>query len=265
MRNWSFIRGWLPLVFFLFLFRPVAAVDHNNVDAGRPLSFDDAEAIAYRERAMEVGSGGVVPNVGPVGFALRTEFIYGFALNSHLTVDLDAAAGGRIGRSERDFRINNLNLGLFHNFNREFGNVPAFSFKSEVVFPTVKGAKGVEVHMRGIASKVLIQYDRIHLNLDGVVVSAPGDGERQFRPGVVLGYTKPIGYPRSFIRTGVAEVSLKTSEQKGTGPLLSLGIGLRQQVTVRSVFDIGIKSDVLALDGAPHEDIKVIAGYSISF
>ena len=33
----------------------VRAVDHNNIDASRPLSFDDAEAIAYRERAVESG------------------------------------------------------------------------------------------------------------------------------------------------------------------------------------------------------------------
>lgn len=245
--------------------RTVGAVDHNNLDAGRPLSFDDAEAIAFREHAMEVGVGGISPNGAPVGIALSSEFLYGFALNSHLSLDVDAAAGSRVGTSERDFRISNLNLGLFHNFNREFGNVPAFSLKAEVTYPTEKGAKGIEVHLRGIASKVLIQYDRIHLNLDGVVISAPESSERRFRPGIILGYTKPIGYPRSFIRTGVAEVSLQTPEQKGTGPVLSLGIGLRQQVTIRSVFDIGIRSDILAVNEAPHEDFKVIAGYSISF
>lgn len=212
-----------------------------------------------------MGVGGVSPNQGPAGLAISTEFIYGFALNSHLSVDIDAAAGGRTELSERNFQFDNLSLGFFHNFNREYGNVPAFSLRADATLPTEKGAKGVEVHLRGIASKALIQYDRIHLNLDGVVVSTPLNGERHFRPGIILGYTKPIGYPRSFIRTGVAEVSLQTPEQKGTGPVLSLGIGLRQQVTIRSVFDIGIRSDILALDGAPHEDIKVIAGYSISF
>lgn len=245
--------------------QPIGAVDHNNLDAGRPLSFDDAEAIAYRERAVEMGVGGVSPNQGPTGLAISTEFIYGFALNSHLSVDIDAAAGGRTELSERNFQFDNLSLGFFHNFNREYGNVPAFSLRADVDLPAENGTRDVEVHLRAIASKTLFQYDRLHLNLDGVVAFDPDIGERQFRPGIILGYSKPIGYPRSFSRTGVAEVSFQTTEQKGTGPVMSLGVGLRQQVTVRSVFDIGIRSDILALDGAPHEDIKVIAGYSISF
>lgn len=258
-------RGWLPLVLFLSAYSPVFAVDHNNIDAGRPLSFDDAEAVAFRERAAEIGMGGVYPKGGPAGFALNSEFLYGFALNSHLIVDLDAAAGGRAGSPDRDLQFGKLNLGLFHNFNREYGHRPAFSIRGDVALPTEKATKGVEIRLRGIASKALIQYDRLHLNLDGVVTTAPGASERRFRPGIILGYSKPIGYPRSFTRTGLAEMSLRTAEQKGTGPLLSLGIGLRQQVTVRSVFDIGIRSDVLALNGAPRENIKVIAGYSIGF
>ncbi|MCI0330046.1 MAG: hypothetical protein L0196_03720 [candidate division Zixibacteria bacterium] len=265
MRIRLLANAWLPLVLFLSAHSSLRAVDHNNVDAGRPLSFDDAEAIAFRERAAEIGTGGIYPKGGPAGLAFSTEFLYGFALNSHLSVDLDAAAGGRAGTPEKDFQVGKLGLGLFHNFNREYGNAPAFSIRGDVALPTEKGAKGVEIRLRGIASKALIQYDRLHLNLDGIVTTAPETGERRFRPGVVLGYSKPIGYPRSFIRTGVAEVSLQTPEQKGTGPVMSLGVGLRQQVTVRSLFDIGIRSDVLALDKAPHEDIQIIAGFSTSF
>ncbi len=45
---------YLPFVAF--------AIDHNNIDAGRPLGFDDAEAVAYRERAVEAGISGSFPN-----------------------------------------------------------------------------------------------------------------------------------------------------------------------------------------------------------
>jgi hypothetical protein len=265
MRIHLLTRGWLPLVLFLSAYAPLGAVDHNNVDAGRPLSFDDAEAVAFRERSSEIGMGGVYPKGGPAGLALTTEFLYGFALNSHVSVDLDAAAGGRAGSLERDFQIGNLNLGLFHNFNREYGNVAALSLRGDVALPTQKGSRGLEIRLRGIASKALIQYDRLHLNLEGIVSTAPKTGERRFRPGVVLGYTKPIGYPHSFSRTGVAEVSFRTTEQKGTGPLMSLGVGLRQQVSIRSIFDLGIRSDVLALDRAPHKNFQIIAGFSTSF
>ena len=43
----------LSTMFALGATLPGFAVDHNNIDAGRPLDFDDAEAIAYREKALE--------------------------------------------------------------------------------------------------------------------------------------------------------------------------------------------------------------------
>jgi len=42
-------------------------------------------------------------------------------------------------------------------------------------------------------------------------------------------------------------------------------VGLRQQVTVRSVFDLGIESDVGAFNGAPGDRLRLIAGYSTAF
>ena len=40
---------WLTLAAALVA-APASAVDHNNLDAGRPLRFDDASPIAYREQ-----------------------------------------------------------------------------------------------------------------------------------------------------------------------------------------------------------------------
>jgi hypothetical protein len=241
------------------------AVDHNNVDAGRPLSFDDAEAIAYRERAVEAGLTGSFPNDGKAGLGLGAEFLYGFALNNQISVDADPSVGGRAGSDETRFDAGDVGVGLLHNFNREIGNIPAFALRSDVFFPTGRDSDGVKVRLRGILSKYLIQYDRIHLNLDGTYISEPQDNERQFLPAVVLGYSKPIGYPKSFNRTGSAEIGVRQGETFGTGPIVRLGVGLRQQVTVRSVVDIGFQSDVVASRNAPHDDARLIAGYSVSF
>jgi len=255
---------WLTL-FLVVLPQFVQGVDHNNIDSGRPLSFDDAEAVALRERSIEVGLGGISPYGSSAGMTLDAGFLYGFALNSHLMLDADAVAGGRAGSLDKGFQIEGIKFGIFHNFNREFGNTPAFSVLTGLDLPTEDGSNGVAIHFRGIASKVLFQYDRIHLNLDGIVKTDAENFERGFLPRLILGYSKPLGYPRSFFRTGVAELSMRSTELKGTGPVMSFGIGLRQQVTVRSVIDIGISSDFWAIDQAPHEDFKLIAGYSVSF
>jgi hypothetical protein len=257
--------SWLSLLLLASLGGSAGAVDHNNIDAGRPLNFDDAEALAYRERAIEIGAAGISPHGRQGGLGMSAEFLYGFALNTHASLDLDAATGGRAGSREEGFETESVSLGLLHNFNREYNDVPAFGLRGDVAFPTEEGAQGVEVRVRGILSKILVQYDRIHLNLDGILTSEPEEDERRIRPAVLLGYSKPLGYPIGFNRTGAAEVSLRTPEQKGTGLVTTLGLGLRQQITVRSVVDLGVQSDVGVSRGAPHDDVRVVAGYSVGF
>jgi hypothetical protein len=62
---------------------------------------------------------------------------------------------------------------------------------------------------------------------------------------------------------------MRASEQKGTGPILSTGIGLRKQITVRSLLDVGIQSDFLADFWAarhtPHERLRIVVGLSTGF
>ena len=259
----STARTLVPLAAALaaLLASPAKAVDHNNIDAGRPLSFDDADAIAFRERALEFGVTLSAPRGSAAGLGLKAEYLYGFALNSHLSVDVDASLGGRAGSDETRADLDEVGIGVFHNFNREYGGTPAFALRGDVLFP-VNGGGGTEYRLRGIASKAARQYDRWHLNLDAVFAPGTGDEEREFRPGAVLGYSTPIGYPARFDRTGLAEVALQTSEEKGEGPVVSLGLGLRQQVTVRSVLDVGVQAD---LAGGERDHVRLIAGYATAF
>jgi hypothetical protein len=258
-------RAFLTLGFLLALPLASFAVDHNNIDAGRPLGFDDADAIAYRERALETGLSGSFPSDSEAGLGLGLEFLYGFALNTHLSLDLDPSVGGRAGSDETRFDAGDLAIGLLHNFNREVGSLPAFALRSDVSFPTGRDSNGTDVRLRGIMSKYLRQYERLHLNIDGTYVSEPEGDEREFLSAVALGLSKPLGYPRKFNRTGLAEVSARQGETHGTGPIVRLGLGVRQQITVRSVIDIGVQSDVLASRNAPHDDFRIVAGYSVGF
>lgn len=243
----------------------VLAVDHNNVDAGRPLSFDDAEAVAYHERAVETGISVQSPHEEPVGYGLAAEFLYGFALNAHLNIDLDPTWGGRAGSEETRFDPGNVSVGGLYNFNREYGNVPAFALRGDVAFPTGREAKGINTRVRAISSKTMFQYSRVHLNLDGTFIGSPDDGERSFLPGAVLGISEPLGYPRQFNTTGLAELGVRSGEQKGTDPIILVGLGLRRQVTVRSVIDVGVQSEALSSSSTPHNDFRAVVGYSVSF
>ncbi len=254
------------LVAGLWLAGSVAfAVDHNNIDAGRPLSFDDAEAIAYRERAVEFGAKLVSPHEKSLGAAGALEFLYGFARDSHVSLDLDPSWGARAGSDEERFDIGNVAVGLFHNFNREVKNLPAFALRGDVFLPTGRNTGGADIRLRGIMSKTVQQYSHLHLNIDSTFVSDPDPGERNVIPALTLGWSRPIGYPRVFTRTLVAEAGVRSSDLNGSGPIASLGVGLRQQMTVRSVMDVGVRSDVIGGRSAPRDNVAVIVGYSVGF
>lgn len=241
---------------------PAKAVDHNNLDDGRPLDFDDAESIAYREKAIEFGGAIVKPKNGKTGVEGGVEFLYGLARNSHVSLDIDPQYASENG-GKRRFDVGDVGLGIFHSFNREYGNTPAFAVRADAYLPTGRDSKGLDFRLRGIASKHLGQYDRLHLNLDLHVNNSAAPGERKTQPGVVLGYSRPLGYPKRFDRTLVAQIGYRASSQNASSGITSVGLGLRQQITVRSVLDLGITSDLTG--GANREIFKIIAGYSTQF
>jgi hypothetical protein len=258
-KNWLFRLCTVAAVIPVFTSVPVLAVDHNNIDAGRPLSFDDADAIAYRERAIDIGVGLDVPRRGSAGLELEAEFLMGFALNTHASIGFHPSIGGS------DFDPGDVTLGVLHNFNRELENKPALALRGDVSLPTGRDSEDASFRLRGIMSRTAKQYDRVHLNVDLNFTPGAEAGTRSFRPGVVLGYSKPLGYPTRFDTTGVAEIAVQSSEDSGTGPVVSAGIGMRRQVTPRSVFDIGLRSDVAGFRGADRDVVQLIAGYSTAF
>lgn len=248
---------------------PAWAIDHDNLDSSRPLRIEDAESIAFRERAIEFG---VVPTFpsrsrrGSAGLGLSAEYLYGFALNSHLSVDFDPYLGARSQSDDRRLDVGNIGVGVLHNLNRETISRPAFAVRADAYLPTGRGARGAGVRLRGMASRTFNQYSRFHLNVEANLQTSAGDGERAFQPAVTAGVSRPFGYPTRFDRTVVAELGARASEEEGQGAVVYTGVGLRQQVTVRSVFDVGITSDFLATKGGSSRDsFRLVAGYSTQF
>jgi hypothetical protein len=242
---------------------PVGAVDHNNLDSGRPLKVEDAESIAFGEQALEVGLGLGLPRRRPLGLGLHAEYLNGLALNTHLSVGFEPRVGGRAGESDTRADFGDVSLGVFHNFNRETEKRPALAARADVVFPTGRHARGVGVRLRGIVSRHADQYGRLHLNADLFANPGAARGERQFVPGLTLGYSRPLGYPRHFDSTVVVEASVAGASARGAGPTATLGIGYRRQVTPRSVLDVGLQSDVAG--GGPRDRLRLIFGYSTAF
>ena len=260
-RNWTFAIFVVALS-STRLVAPAHAVDHDNIDANRPLDFDDAETIAYQEKSIEFGASLVKPKTGKVGVAGEIEYLYGFKRNWHLNIGVDPAFFADDGSSRR-LDAGDISVGVQHNFNRETASAPAFGFRADFNLPTGRGSRGVDGRLRGIASRKLGAYGRVHLNLDLDVNSRASQNESSTRLGAILGYLQPLDYPTRFDRTLVAQVGFRENEARGESAVATLGVGIRQQITPRSVFDVGIKSDVSG--GQNRDTLQIVAGYSTAF
>jgi hypothetical protein len=243
---------------------PVRAGDHNNLDSDRPLSFEDAESIGFGEQSLEFGASVVFPESRSIGGEFKIEYLNGVLLNGHVVIGIDPSVGGRGDSEDTDFDIGNLSVGFFYNFNREYDGVPAFAIRADAGLPTGNEARGVDFRLRGIASKSVGQYDRLHLNLDLDVKTATENGQRSILPGIILGYSTPIGYPRRFDRTFLAELGVITGENTDSGVSIRTGIGMRQQIGLQNILDLGIEGDI-ATGSAGNSQVKLTIGYSFGF
>jgi len=241
-----------------------AQTDHDNIDAGRPLRFDDAEPVSYRTMALEYGLGLNFPRRRALGLDGTFEFIYGLNLNGQLEFGIEPVIGGRAGSRDTFGAIERYELAYLYSFRQEIKNTPALAVKVEAAFPGVAG-ENPTYRLRGIASKTVGRYDRIHVNLDADFEPAARGSDRRIRLGGVLGYTHPLGYPREFNTTGLAELAIVPGTQRGQGYGLSLGLGVRRQISPRSVIDIGIQSDIAPGRGTASTPLRLVAGYSTSF
>jgi 6-phosphofructokinase len=131
-----------------------------------------------------------------------------------------------------------------------------------MLLPTGRGSRGTDFRLRAIASRKYGRYGRLH-ERRCEHQQQPQAGERHTLPGLILGYSQPLGYPRRFDRTLVAQLGVRAAPTNGNSALVNVGVGIRQQVTPRSVFDVGLKSDIAG--GAETENFRLIAGYSSAF
>lgn len=237
------------------------AIDHNNIDSGRPLRFDDAYSIAFGERAIEFGLGASWLRDRSSLYDSKFEFKYGFAKNRDIGIAWHPSYSTTDGR----FKSGEIELSYFEQIQREINDTPALAYKLDVGIPTESGSSGIDARLRGILTKTAKQYDKFHINVDVMFSSDPDPGERDLRFGAILGYSNPLGAPTKFDKTLVAQFGVEQSRLSGEGWIGNFGIGLRQQVSEQGVLDFGIESDLFAPSGARKPNLRFTLGYSVGF
>src|SRR5215831_12385471 len=124
---------WLLLP-LSFLPASALAIDHNNLDEGRPLRIEDAYPIAYGELSAEMGVGAQKNRRNPDRAVFPLEILYGAYWNLHLGLGSTLATDPRT--IDEPDKSGDLRAFALYNFNQETWRLPALAAKLSLEFPT---------------------------------------------------------------------------------------------------------------------------------
>lgn len=251
-----------PTAALVALLLPAAAafaVDHTNLDSGRPLRVEDAYPVAAGEFALEFGAGFAVERDRADRIFGTGELLYGALPN--LQLGLGGFASTQPDDIEEDTKSGDLQLSGLYNFNQETMTLPAIAAKVTLNVPTGVDSSGLDAEFKAIFTKS-IDAVSLHLNLAYEFLSGTSDGERDGRYEMALGASIPIGAPRSTRTTLLADIFLEEGARDGDAETLGAEVGVRFQATSRIVVDAGIGTEFAGDDRSP---IFGVVGVSVAF
>lgn len=222
-------------------FVPAArAIDHKNLDEGRPLRLEDAYSIAQGEWALETGVGYSFVRNGRDRAFFPMEVLYGAFPN------FQAGIGTTLFTNPRDIdepsKSGDLQVSGLYNFNQETLSLPAFGLKGSLNLPTGVRSPGADFEMKGLVTKSFNRLS-LHFNPAYEFIGGSGSGGRDGRYSFTLGASYPIGAPQYTRTTLVGDVFTEQSSAKGESNIWGVEIGFRHQMTRRLVLDFGLGSE----------------------
>jgi outer membrane putative beta-barrel porin/alpha-amylase len=250
----------LVVVILIGMASEAAAIDHTNLDEGRPLRLEDAYSIAHGEIAVEAGAGLTLQRRGPDRGLFGVELLYGALPNLQLGI------GSLLSTDPRAIddppRSGDLHLSALYNFNQETITVPAFAAKLGLNTPTGVGGRGFGVELKGIVTKSVDRLG-VHLNAGYEFLTASRDGERDGRYKLALGASYPIGAPQFTRATLIGDVFAQQSVRRGEATTVGTEFGIRYQLTPRVVWDVGMGTEFAG--PAARSNFFMTTGFSFGF
>jgi hypothetical protein len=228
------------LIVVVLMTAPAWAIDHKNLDEGRPLRLEDAYAISTGEIAVEGGAGFRLLRRGSDQGVFPIEVLYGALPNFQIGV------GTTLFTSPHDLddrpKSGDLAFSALYNLNQETLTLPAFGIKLGLGLPTGVDARGYAVELKGIVTK---SFERLslHFNAGYEFLTAIRDDERDGRYELALGFSYPVGAPQFTRATLVGDVFAEQAGHRGGSTTVGTEIGLRFQLTPRIVWDVGVGTE----------------------
>lgn len=240
--------------------RVTQAIDHGNLDEGRPLRIEDAYPIAKGEWALETGVGYSVERQSRDHALFPFEILYGAFPNAQLSL------GTTLFTNPRDVddpkKSGDLRLSGLYNFNQETLTLPAFGLKGTINFPTGVRSAGTDFELTGLITKSVGRLS-LHFNPGYEFVGGANAGERSGLYNFTLGASYPIGAPRYTRTVLLGDMFTEQSSRHGESNVWGAEIGFRHQMTQRLILDFGVGSEFAG--PAQRSQFFVTTGISFAF
>lgn len=239
---------------------PAHALDHDNLDLGRPLRIEDAYPIPKGEVGVESGVAVRDQRGDGFGYGIELRVLYGAAYNAHIEIGAHAAFEG--SSSAATDRQGALTLGVLYNLNTESLTWPALAVRAEAAAPSGFRDTGTDAAAGLIITRTFGRA-RTHVNAGYAVSGSAAADERRGVYEAAVGMSYPLGYPSRFRETLIADVFTQQSAVPSESNSTGLELGLRHQVNHRIVLDLGAGSDVWGPDdrAAWYATVGLSAGF----
>ena len=239
---------------------PLWAIDHANLDEGRPLRFEDAYPVAHGEKVFEAGVGASFERKRDDRVFLGFDALYGVLPNTQ--IGLGTSFSSDPHQVEGQEKSGDLRLSALYNFNQETLDLPAFALKGQANFPTGVDSRGTDFELTGIATRSFGRLG-LHLNAGYTFVGGGRGEERDGQYKLALGSSYPLGAPQSTRTTVLADLFTRQSTFRGDRDVLGAEAGVRYQLGSQSTVDLGLGSEFAGPD--QRSSLYVTAGISYSF
>jgi hypothetical protein len=230
----------ITAVLLLLTTGPTWAIDHKNLDEGRPLRLEDAYAISTGEIAVEAGAGFRLIRHGTDQGVFPVEVLYGALPN--FQIGLGTTLFTNPHEVDDRPKSGDLHVSALYNLNQETLTLPAFGIKLSLGVPTGVDARGYSVEVKGIVTKSIERLS-LHLNAGYEFITDTRHDERDGRYELALGFSYPVGAPQFTRATLVGDVFAEQAERRREATVVGTEIGLRFQLTPRVVWDVGIGTE----------------------
>ena len=237
------------------------AIDHDNLDEGRPLRIEDPYPIAAGESAVEAGAGVAVPNRARAHAVLPVEILSGFAPNAQLGIGTTILSDPKKDAEQR--RSGDLRVSALYNFNQETLAIPALGLRLSATVPTGTDSSGTEIRIKGLMTKSVGRWS-FHFNPAYEFITDVPPDQRSSRYEFALGASYPVGAPRYTRLTVLADLFTLQSLRAADPNRAGAEAGFRYQWTPWTVLDVGLGTEFLGRS-AERTAFFMTAGLSVGF